>query len=33
LLLAAFAFGWHNLVARGVNQCDSRGLAWPVRWW
>jgi CBS-domain-containing membrane protein len=32
LLLAAFAFAWHNLVARGVNRSEA-GLAWPVRWW
>jgi len=29
LLLAAFAFGWHNLVTRG----DDKGYAWPIRWW
>ena len=29
LLLALFAFAWHNLVARGVNKGDT----WPVRWW
>ena len=29
LLLALFAFVWHNLVARGAN----RGDAWPIRWW
>ncbi len=29
LLLALFAFAWHNLVARGAN----RGDAWPMRWW
>jgi CBS-domain-containing membrane protein len=29
LLLALFAFAWHNLVARGVN----RGDTWPIRWW
>jgi CBS-domain-containing membrane protein len=29
LLLALFAFGWHNLVARGAN----RGDTWPLRWW
>ena len=29
LLLATFAFAWHNLVARGAN----RGDTWPVRWW
>jgi CBS-domain-containing membrane protein len=29
LLLALFAFTWHNVVARGPN----RGDTWPVRWW
>lgn len=29
LLLALFAFCWHNLVARGPN----RGDTWPTRWW
>jgi CBS-domain-containing membrane protein len=29
LLLALFAFVWHNLVARGPN----RGDTWPRRWW
>ena len=29
LLLALFAFAWHNLVARGPN----RGDTWPVRLW
>jgi CBS-domain-containing membrane protein len=29
LLLALFAFCWHNLVARGA----SRGDAWPAHWW
>ena len=29
LVLTLFAFGWHNLVARGAN----RGDTWPVRWW
>ena len=29
LLLALFAFAWHNLVARGAN----RGDTWPIRWW
>jgi CBS-domain-containing membrane protein len=29
ILLAAFAFAWHNLVARGANKSD----AWPLRWW
>ena len=33
LLLAAFAFAWHNFVARGVSHSEARGLAWPVRWW
>jgi CBS-domain-containing membrane protein len=29
LLLALFAFVWHNLVARGANRADT----WPTRWW
>ena len=29
LLLALFAFAWHNLVARGANRTDT----WPTRWW
>jgi CBS-domain-containing membrane protein len=29
LLLALFAFAWHNIVARGPN----RGDTWPRRWW
>ena len=29
LLLATFAFAWHNLVRRGVNEGDT----WPIRWW
>jgi CBS-domain-containing membrane protein len=29
LLLALFAFAWHNLVTRGAN----RGDTWPMRWW
>jgi CBS-domain-containing membrane protein len=29
LLLALFAFIWHNVVARGAN----RGDTWPIRWW
>ncbi len=29
MLLAAFAYGWHNLIARGANQSDT----WPRRWW
>jgi CBS-domain-containing membrane protein len=28
-LLATFAFAWHNLVTRGVNEGDT----WPIRWW
>jgi CBS-domain-containing membrane protein len=29
MLLALFAFAWHNLVARGANT----GITWPARWW
>jgi CBS-domain-containing membrane protein len=29
LLLALFAFGWHNLVERGPNNGDT----WPEQWW
>ncbi len=29
VLLALFAFAWHNIVARGPN----RGDTWPARWW
>jgi len=29
LLLALFAFAWHNIVARGPNKGDT----WPERWW
>jgi CBS-domain-containing membrane protein len=29
VLLALFAFAWHNLVARGANREDT----WPARWW
>lgn len=29
VLLALFAFAWHNLVARGANSGDI----WPERWW
>lgn len=29
LMLAAFAYVWHNLVARGANKGDT----WPMRWW
>jgi CBS-domain-containing membrane protein len=29
VLLALFAFTWHNLVARGANKNDT----WPLRWW
>jgi hypothetical protein len=29
LLLATFAFAWHNLVTRRVGE----GGTWPIRWW
>ena len=29
LLLALFAYAWHNVVARGPNKGDI----WPTRWW
>lgn len=29
VLLALFAFAWHNVVARGANAGDT----WPERWW
>jgi hypothetical protein len=29
LLLALFAFAWHNLLARAANSGDD----WPMRWW
>jgi CBS-domain-containing membrane protein len=29
LLLALFAFAWHNLVAQGANKGDT----WPEQWW
>ena len=29
LLLALFAFCWHNLIARGASRADT----WPVQWW
>jgi len=29
VLLAVFAFVWHNVVARGPNKED----VWPARWW
>jgi CBS-domain-containing membrane protein len=29
LMLAAFAFVWHNLSDKSV----GRGASWPVRWW
>ena len=29
ILLALFAYGWHNVVARGPNKGDI----WPTRWW
>ena len=33
LLLATFAFTWHNVVARGANKGDTWPNTWPVRWW
>jgi CBS-domain-containing membrane protein len=38
LLLAAFAFAWHNLVAHrakthSANKGDTWGDTWPTRWW
>jgi CBS-domain-containing membrane protein len=33
LLLALFAYGWHNLVAGGPNNGDACGHTWPTRWW
>ena len=37
LLLALFAYGWHNVVARGPSKSDTWGGAWgrtwPTRWW
>jgi CBS-domain-containing membrane protein len=33
LLLAAFAFAWHNLLACGANKGDTWGGTWPTRWW
>jgi CBS-domain-containing membrane protein len=29
LLLAAFAYGWHNFVVPG----SKKRVAWPARWW
>src|SRR6201993_3978639 len=29
LLLATFAFAWHNLVTRAANEGDT----WPIQWW
>ena len=29
LLLSAFAYIWHNVVAHGANKGDT----WPLRWW
>jgi CBS-domain-containing membrane protein len=29
LLLALFAFCWHNLAARGISRADT----WPTHWW
>jgi len=28
-MLAAFAYVWHNLLARTANAGDK----WPLRWW
>lgn len=33
LMLALFAFAWHNLVGRRANGGASCGRAWPVHWW
>ncbi len=30
LMLAAFAFSWHNLINRRL---DGGSLSWPARWW
>ena len=30
VMLAAFAFSWHNLINR---RPDGGGLSWPARWW
>jgi CBS-domain-containing membrane protein len=32
LLLAAFAYAWHNVVARRMNE-RRKGVVWPARWW
>ena len=29
LMLAAFAFAWHNLAGKGT----ASGTSWPARWW
>src|SRR5436309_26969 len=29
MMLVAFAYAWHNLVARGANKSDT----WPLSWW
>lgn len=29
VLLALFAFAWHNVIARALN----KGNAWPTQWW
>jgi CBS-domain-containing membrane protein len=31
LLLAAFAYAWHNIVARRINK--GKDVVWPARWW
>jgi CBS-domain-containing membrane protein len=33
LMLALFAFAWHNLLARGANNGDTWPNIWPTRWW
>jgi len=29
VLLALFAFAWHDIVGRGPRRADS----WPAQWW
>jgi len=29
VLLAMFAYSWHNIVARRLRE----GVVWPARWW
>jgi CBS-domain-containing membrane protein len=33
LLLALFAFAWHNFVVRGRGPRDTSAGGWPARWW